>query len=164
MCGREDDRLQLICNPLDGANGNRMLTIEFSESTSVKCECCGGVTRSLTRFVYEDGDAHAIYYARFGVAHEPRVVEAVVSIGEWGEGAGPWDRVAFPLRVRSAESEYQVTVVDSDESPWRGVTLLGPMLDRAEALQHERLTEVFHISDHMMRDDQELREYLNGAV
>jgi len=164
LCGREDDRLQLICNPLDGANGNRMLTIEFSESTSVKCECCGGVTRSLTRFVYEDGDAHAIYYARFGVAHEPRVVEAVVSIGEWGEGAGPWDRVAFPLRVRSAESEYQVTVVDSDESPWRGVTLLGPMLDRAEALQHERLTEVFHISDHMMRDDQELREYLNGAV
>jgi hypothetical protein len=146
------------------ANGNRMLTIEFSESTSVKCECCGGVTRSLTRFVYEDGDAYAIYYARFGVAHEPRVVEAVVSIGEWGEGAGPWDRVAFPLRVRSAESEYQVTVVDSDESPWRGVTLLGRMLDRAEALQHERLTEVFHISDHMMRDDQELREYLNGAV
>jgi hypothetical protein len=74
------------------------------------------------------------------------------------------DRLAFPLRVRSAESEYQVTVVDSDASPWKEVTLLGRMLDRAEALDHECLTEVFHISDHMMRDDQALREYLNGAV
>jgi hypothetical protein len=149
---------------LDSANEQRMLTIEFSEPNSVKCECCGGVTKSLTRFVYEDGRAYAIYYARFGVAHELRVVDAVVSIGEWGEGSGPWDRVAFPFRVRSAASEYQVTVVDSHESPWTEVTLLGRMLDRAEALQHERLKEVFHISDHMVRDDQPLREYLNGAV
>jgi hypothetical protein len=140
-----------------------MLTIEFSEPSSVKCECCGGVTLSLTRFVYDDGDAYAIYYARFGVGHEPRVVEAVVSIGEWGEGSGPWDRVAFPLRVRSGKSEYQVTVVDADESPWSGVGLLGRMLDRAEALQHERLAEVFHISDHMVQDDEPLRDYLNGV-
>ena len=114
-----------------------MLTIEFSEPSSLKCDCCGGLTTSLTRFVYLDGNAYAIYYARFGVAHEPRVVEAVVSIGEWGEGSGPWDRVAFPLRVRSAESEYQVTLVDAAESPWNGVALLGRMLNRAEALQHE---------------------------
>jgi hypothetical protein len=141
-----------------------MLTIEFSEPTSMKCECCGGITKSLTRFVYEDGDAYAIYYARFGVAHEPRVVEAVVSLGEWGEGSGPWDRLAFPFRLRATESEYQVTVVDPGESPWQGVTLLGRMLDRAEALQHEQLKEVFHISDHMVRDDQLLRDYLNGVV
>jgi hypothetical protein len=38
------------------------------------------------------------------------------------------------------------------------------MLDRAEALQHERLQEVFHISDHMVQDDAPLRDYLNGAV
>jgi hypothetical protein len=140
-----------------------MLTIEFSEPTSMKCECCGGVTRSLTRFVYQNGDAYAIYYARFGVAHEPRVVDAVVSIGEWGEGSGPWDRVAFPFRIRSNDAEYQVTVVDGEDSPWNGVELLGRMLDRAEALEHERLEEVFHISDHMVRDDQPLREYLNGG-
>lgn len=141
-----------------------MLTIEFSEPTSVKCDCCGGITTSLTRFVHEDGDAYAIYYARFGVTHDPRVVDAVVSIGEWGEGSEPWDRVAFALRLRSAESEYQVTVVDAAESPWNGVELLGRILDRREALEHERLKEVFHISDHMVRDDRPVREYLNGAV
>jgi hypothetical protein len=141
-----------------------MLTFEFEAPSAAKCECCGDITTALTRFVYQDGAAYAIYYARFGVAHEPRVVEAVVSIGEWGEGSGPWDRVAFPLRLRAADSEYQVTLVDAAESPWEGVELLGRMLDRAEALQHERVKEVFHISDHMVRDDAPLRDYLNGAV
>lgn len=141
-----------------------MLTFGFEEPTSSTCDCCGGITTSLTRFVYDDGDAYAIYYARFGAGHEPRVVEAVVSIGEWGEGSGPWDRLAFPLRVRAAETEYQVTIVDAAESPWAGVELLGRRLDRAEALEHERLKEVFHISDHMVRDDRPLRDYLAGAV
>ena len=141
-----------------------MLTFGFEEPTSSTCDCCGGITTSLTRFVYDDGDAYAVYYARFGVGHEPRVVEAVVSIGEWGEGSGSWDRLAFPLRVRAAETEYQVTIVDAAESPWAGVELLGRMLDRAEALEHERLKEVFHISDHMVRDDRPLRDYLAGAV
>jgi hypothetical protein len=141
-----------------------MLTFGFEEPSFSKCDCCGGVTTSLTRFVYQDGDAHAIYYARFGGSHEPRVVEAVVSIGEWAEGSGPWDRVAFPLRLRVAETEYQVTLVDAAESPWKGIELLGQMLDRADALQHERLDEIFHISDHMVRDDAPLFTYLNGAV
>jgi hypothetical protein len=141
-----------------------MLTFGLEEPSSSKCECCGGVTTSLTRFVYEDGNAYAIYYARFGLDHEPRVVEAVVSVGEWGEDSGPWDRVAFSLRLRATEGEYQVTVVDAAESPWEGVELLGRILDRADALEHERLDEIFHITDHMVRDDAPLRDYLNGAV
>lgn len=141
-----------------------MLTFEFTQPTRSRCDCCGGVLVSLTRFVYQDGDAHSIYYARFGEQHDPRVVEAVVSVGEWGEGTGPWDRVAFPLRLRAAEAEYQVTVVDAAESPWEGVELLGRMLDREEALAHERLAEVFHITDHMVVDDQPIREHLDGAL
>ena len=141
-----------------------MLTFELKEPTRSRCDCCGGVTVSLTRFVYEHGDAHAIYYARFGEQHKPRIVEAVVSIGEWGEGAGPWDRVAFPLQLRAMNTEYQVTVVDAAESPWHGVALLGRMLDREEALRHDRLPEVFHVTDHMVVDDQPLRNHLNGVV
>ena len=141
-----------------------MLTFEFEVPNRSRCDCCGGMTVSLTRFVFEDGDAHAVYYARFGEQHEPRVVEAVVSIGEWGEGTGPWDRVAFPLRLRAVETEYQVTVVNTAESPWQGVALLGRMLDRDEALAHEWLAAVFHVTDHMVVDDQAIREYLNGPV
>ena len=141
-----------------------MLTFEFEEPISSSCDCCGGMSTALTGFVCENGEAYAVYYARFGVSHEPRVVEAVVSIGEWGEDAKPWDRFAFPLRMRAGETEYQVTLVDAADSPWEGVELLGRMLDRAEALEHERLQEVFHITDHMVTDDRLPRDYLEGAV
>jgi hypothetical protein len=137
-----------------------VLTFEFAEPARNHCDCCGGVTTALTRYVYRDGDAHAVYYARFGNQHEPRIVEVVVSIGEWGDGTNHWDRVAFALRLRAVDSEYQVTVVDASESPWQGVQLLGRMLDRDEALGHERLQEVFHITDHMVLDDQPIRDYL----
>ena len=140
-----------------------MLSIEFEEPTSATCECCGGVTTSLTRFVYDDGAACAIYYARYGPDHDPRIVEAVVSVGDWREGSGPWDRVAFPLRLRAPEGQYEVMVVDAAESPWEDIELLGRMLDRTEALQDDRLEEVFHITDHIVREDIPLREYLNGA-
>jgi hypothetical protein len=90
------------------------------------------------------------------------VVQAVVSIGGWGEGTGPRDRIAFALRLWSEEGQYQVAVLDAAESPWGGVEFLGRMLDRPEALEHERLHEVFHISDHMVRDDTTLRNYLDG--
>jgi hypothetical protein len=139
-----------------------MLTFEFEEPNRSRCDCCGGVTVSLTRFVNQDGDAYAVYYARFGEGHEPRLVDAVVSIGEWGDGAGPWDRVAFALRLWVAETQYQVTVVDAEESPWKGIELLGRMLDREEALEHERIGEVFHVTDHMVSDDQAIREHLSG--
>jgi hypothetical protein len=92
------------------------------------------------------------------------VVEAVVAIGEWGEDAGSWDRIAFPLRLRAAETEYQVTIVDAGESPWQGVGLLGRMLDREEALAHERLAEVFRVTDRMVVDDQPIRDHLDGSV
>ncbi len=137
-----------------------MLTIEFEPPATRTCECCGTETTSLTRFVRQDGNAHAVYYARFGEAHAGGVVQAIVSVGEWGEGAGPWDRIAFPLEIRTTSAEVQVGLVDADRSPWAHVELLGRILDRSEALGHERVAEVFHITDHMVRDDEPLRQHL----
>jgi hypothetical protein len=139
-----------------------VITIEFEEPTKRVCECCGGMTTSLTRFVYEDGNARAVYYARFGDAHADRVVQGIVSLGDWGEGSGPWDRLAFPLEIRNADRQFQVGLVDAAGSPWAGADLLGRILDRSEALAHDLVAEVFHITDHMVRDDQPLREYLEG--
>jgi hypothetical protein len=139
-----------------------MLTFDFEPAKRKACECCGGVTTTLTRFVYEDGQAYAVYYARFADNHPDRIVQAIVSIGDWGEDSGPWDRVAFPFEIRVAETGCQVGLTDAADSPWQDTDVLGRVLDRQEALEHERLQEVFHISDHMVSDDQPLREYLGG--
>src|SRR5262249_1670878 len=118
----------------------------------------------LTRFVYSDGDAHAVYYAAFSDNHPDRIVSVVVSLGEWGEGATPEKRLAFALRIRSADTEFQVTVVDAAESPWTDAAFLGRMLDRDEALKHPWIGEVFHITDHIVTEDQDVRSYLDGTA
>jgi hypothetical protein len=142
-----------------------MLTIEFEPpKESAPCECCGGKTTSLTRFVYRDGDAYAIYYATFVDNHPDRVVVATVSLGEWGEGSTPEQRVAFAMELRTDESEYQVVLIDAERSPWRGADFIGRTLDRSEALEHQWVKEAFQVTDHMVTDDEPIRSYLNGVV
>jgi hypothetical protein len=139
-----------------------IITIELEEPVEGEpCPCCGGRTTRLTRYVYSDGDAYAIYYAAFSNNHPDRLVSVVLSMGEWGEGSSPSERVAFPLQIRAAASEYQVGVVDGDHSPWNRVAFLGRMFDRAEALAHPLISEVFHISDHIVSDDPVIKRYLD---
>ncbi|WP_227818339.1 hypothetical protein [Nitrogeniibacter aestuarii] len=140
-----------------------MLSFEFEPPTESTCTCCGGHSTALTRFVYRDGDAYAIYYARFSANHPEHTVIATVSVGDWGEGATPGNRVAFAFEIRSSESEYQVSLIDAEFSPWRDAKVIGRTLDRSEALVHPMVKEVFHIADHMVTDDPVIQGYLNGT-
>jgi hypothetical protein len=139
------------------------LTIEFADAVRGEpCPCCGGRTTRLTRFVYCDGDAHGVYYAAYSNKHSDRAVSVAVSLGEWGEGSTKADRVAFALQIRAAEDEYQVMVVDKAESPWSDAAFLGKMLDRKKALRHRWIKEVFHVTDHIVTEDAEVKKYLDG--
>jgi len=141
-----------------------MLSAEFEPPIQGdRCSCCGGVTTRLTRFVYRDNDAYAVYYAQFSSNHPDRLVLATVSIGEWGEGSTPNDRVAFALRLGVTDEQYEVGVLSSGESPWSNSTVLGRTLDRNEALGHPRIKDVFEITDFMVAKDQPLKEYLDGS-
>ena len=141
-----------------------MLTIEFEPPKESRCSCCNGVTVTLTRFVHDEEGPVAVYKARFGRGHPDRVVEILVSIGDWEEGAQPWDRVAFPLRMWLAQDQFAVGLTEAEESPWRKSTLFGRILNREEALAHERVKEVFHVTDHIAREDAAIRQYLEGSV
>jgi hypothetical protein len=142
----------------------RMITIECPKSKKESCDCCGGTTTRLTRFVYRDGDAFAIYYAVFSEEHPERIIEAVVSLGEWGEDSEPSERRAFALSLRVSESQYEVMVVNAEESPWYGIEFIGPMLDRDDALMHPWIEDVFHITDHIFTDDLEIKAYLDNEI
>jgi len=114
--------------------------------------------------VYNDADAYAVYFARFSDNHAERVVKALVSIGEWGEGSGPQQRVAFALELRSGAEHCEVHVCDAVESPWHGEAFLGPVLDRGAALAHPLIREVFHITDHAVLEDGPLKAYLDAPA
>ncbi|MGH9427585.1 MAG: hypothetical protein ACRD2L_14935 [Terriglobia bacterium] len=139
-----------------------MIRIECEEPVKEVCDCCGGTTIRLTRFVYENGDAFATYYGLFSDNHPAREVKLAVSLGGWGEGSSPKDRRSFALVLGDNESEYQVKIVDAEESPWQGVGVIGQMLDRDEALTHPWLNDVFHITDHIVTDDAEIKTYFEG--
>lgn len=140
-----------------------MLNIEFEPQNQIEaCQCCGGQTTTLTRFVYNDNNAYAVYYAKFANNHPERVVVATVSLGEWGEGSTSDQRVAFALEIRVSETEYQVTLIDADSSPWQSAQTIGHTLNRDEALAHPLVKEAFHVIDHMVNDDLPVREYLNA--
>lgn len=137
-----------------------MLEIELSEPKLHRCDCCGGTTTTLVRFVHKDDSAHAIYYASFAESHPDRGAFAVVSIGPWWDGSDPADRAAFGLRLWYDETQTNVTVLDVADTPWPDKPSLGTPLTRAEALDHPLLQEVFHITDHMLTDDPLLIAFL----
>lgn len=139
-----------------------MLTIEFEEPKEETCDCCGGITTRLTRFVYQDDDAFAIYYAVFSDNHPGREVKAAIGLGEWGGESTPEQRHSFGLVLREKESQYEVMIVNAEESPWHDATNIGQMLNRDEALAHPWIEDVFHITDHMVTDDPAIKAYFEG--
>lgn len=142
-----------------------MIKIEFEEPTKEVCDCCGNTTIKLTRFVYQDEDAFAVYYAQFTKAHEDKRLNGLIGLGEWGDDdVGPEARLAFPFQIWTHEDNYQVGLVDAEESPWNDVTFMGRILDREEALNHELIKDVFHITDHMVTDDLEVVKYFNDEI
>ena len=141
------------------------ITIELAERVEDECSCCGGRLIRLTRFVHADG-AHAVYYAAFSPGSSERSVRVLLSVGAWGGWDGgriPKKRVAFAFCIQTTGSEYQTTIVDAVESPWYGVKILGKILNRKNALAHPWIQEVFHIADHIVTDDRDVKEHLDGS-
>jgi hypothetical protein len=108
--------------------------IEFEEPEFSICECCGRTITRLTRFVTRDGGAYAVYYVEFTEGHEQRRAAAMVGLGDWDEGAAPQEaRVAFTFHIWFQRENYQVSLIDPDDSPW-STGFLGRRVSRADAL------------------------------
>lgn len=139
-------------------------SLELSEPTLSRCDCCNGSSVYLTRFVRRDGDAFAVSYTRYGNDHANNELVMLVSLGQWGQSGGdgnvPPDRVAFSCRVRPVDGSYEVMLADAADSPWSDVALIGKKLGRAEALAHPWKADVFEVLDHSFAHDPSLRGFL----
>lgn len=141
-----------------------MLKIEFEEPTYSECECCANTTVRLTRFVYQDGDAFAVYYAAFTKGHTDKVLSGLVGLGEWGDDeVGTEMRRAFAFRIWLEDQDFQVGLTDASESPWSEITFMGRIVDRDEALRDDWIQDVFHITDHMVAEDPVIARYFENS-
>ncbi|HQU81673.1 MAG TPA: hypothetical protein PKY59_01020 [Pyrinomonadaceae bacterium] len=143
-----------------------MIEIELTEPKKTTCECCGGTSTMLTRFVYKDGDAFAAYKLVFSDNHPENAVIGVISLGDWGSEGVPPNRVAFPFRLWANDENFNVGLMNANESPYNKIEILGKMLDREEALSHPWIEDVFHITDHITAEDTEVINFfkLNSSA
>jgi len=132
------------------------------EDNVAQCACCGAQSRSVHGFVYNDDDAYAIYYAGWSDTHPEKGVSIAIAVGEWSEGSSPADRTSVGITAKSTPSAIEFSVLNGDESPWAYTPLFGQMLDRDRALTHPRLKEIFHVAEHVVRDDERVRCFLNS--
>ncbi len=86
-------------------------------------------------------------------------MDIAIGLGEWGEGATEEKRVAFALKLRESESQYEVMVINADESSWQNAKFLGRMLNRETALAHPWIEDIFHITDHICQHDLVIKAY-----
>lgn len=137
-----------------------MIEIEFEKPEIEICECCGKETFKLTRFVYKDEDAFAIYYIKFTKDHDEKIATGIISIGDWDTDEIPRNRFSFPFKIWMKENDFQIGLIDRDECPWKN-ELLEKILDRNEALKHPWINEVFHITDHILAEDKVVIDYFS---
>ena len=91
-------------------------------------------------------------------------MSVLISIGDWGDDASTTDRQSFYVRIRLRDGAYEVGVYDSELSPWGEIEILGRTLDRPEALAHPRIKDIFHVTDHIVAEDQPIIEYFSQGT
>jgi hypothetical protein len=137
------------------------ITLELGSShKSGTCPCCGGETWTANGFLYLDGDANAVYLATWALRHPESGIDMAIGLGDWGEDAGPEDRYCVGLYVRDQGDDIQFTILDPENSGWSNSEVLGRMMTRQESLAHPEIGHVFHLADHIVRDDPRIKEVL----
>lgn len=142
-----------------------VLTIEpDGEKFHGACPDCGEATRSVWGYVSKDDRARAVYYIRWTDFHLERGAQLGISIGVWGDGSLPVERVLFGVECRIGASGPEFMLVDAETVPWSEHAFLGMGLTRAQALGDARKAEVFEILDLVVDADPRFRTFLAGRM
>jgi hypothetical protein len=116
-----------------------------------RCGACGGTSRLLHGYVYEDEHAHGVYFVEWCEGDHPaRAAFLAVGLGAFGEGSGPDGRAAFGIEWRAGGMALtNEPVRDRPE-------LLGAFVPRADALARPDVAHLWHVVDHVVVDDPRL--------
>jgi hypothetical protein len=125
------------------------------------CADCGRPFSSVHGFLYEDGDAYAVYHALLQRDHPATVVDVALSFGSWADEATAVDRTRIGIRVWPEEDELKMHINDPRESAWGDSETFGEMAGRGEVLgtplEQEALRTVEFVIAHDSRVEEHLR-------
>lgn len=135
------------------------MTLEMGpEDAPFPCDDCGGATYVLRGGVRLDGKDRAVYVAAQTEGHRP--IALAMSLGKFGEGTTPVDRLLFTLLARVEEGGIELMVVDPDRCPFECADVLGAQLGREDALARAEIQEVYRVAEFIASEDPRVREWL----
>jgi hypothetical protein len=122
---------------------------------------CGGTSRLLHGYVYDDEHPHGVYFVEWCEGPHPRrSAFMALGLGTFGEGTTSTDRMSFGL-------EWTTDGTRLTDSPVRDrPEVLGRFTPREEALRLPEVAHLWHVVDHVALDDPRLsavRAWLDGA-
>jgi hypothetical protein len=130
------------------------------QNISQNCEHCGEMFKISRGSVYENAKGFSIYLAAMHQCSEGKLVHLAIAVKESYKDFQ--ETCAVAMKIYPTESEFEMTVVDSIDSPWQKESYLGRMLNREEAINSSLIDTFFQIADHIVVDNPELNWYLNS--
>jgi hypothetical protein len=127
----------------------------------LKCNCCGTVIESTHGFIYRDDEPFAVYQASWCEGHFEDQVNARIEIGgDWGNPATRPNHAFFGVLIFRTPEETGFSMLQPEESQWCEPEIAAEFLSRSAALAHPLKSEIFHIAEHIARDDHRIKTFL----
>lgn len=137
------------------------MELSFDTGSKTKRETCPDCKSryvSLTRYVLDRGEAFAACFIELHRHEEPEVY-ITATLGSWRDDDSK-DHVTFACRYGSVEDEddFACTLIDVPgmfTNPYAG-----RRLTRRAGLEHEKITEFWHVVDFILESDMAIHDFL----
>src|SRR5204862_7682944 len=118
-----------------------MLTLDHQHATE-RCDHCAKDYPVSQGSIYDEGRPIAIYLA--GLHPCEGRGSAIFGIGVNDDGGVP---ESFSIQAWLVNEQYEMTLLNPEQSPWRSHSYLGQLLTRAEVLASPRTKFYFDLRD-----------------
>lgn len=137
-------------------NENPLIEIECEPPHYFACQCCGENIIRLTRFVYKNDNAFAYYYGEIQPHNE--YIKCLVVMCGFDDDGEINRKIGFPLMLWQNQDGVITTLLNADEIPWQDIANM-EILSRESALIHHYKSDVFRISDEILKQDKEMMNF-----
>lgn len=130
---------------------------------SHECDCCGTVIESTHGSIYRDNDAYAVYEASWCEGHAEAQVNARIEIGgDWGDETSRPNHAFFGVLIFRTSTHNGFSMLEPEESQWISPDSEKDFLTREAALAHPLKSEIFHIAEHVAKEDGRIKAFLDA--
>ena len=132
------------------------ITIDY-QVVDETCNHCHDTFQTTRGAVYDDSRGFGLYLAALHACHSGRVAHLVVAVRQGYQTFRETCSVA--MQITPTETDFQMAVVNAEDSLWISEPYLGRIMNREEALGSPLIQNFFQIADRIVEDNPKIGEY-----